>query len=53
MAGKCMSCSHVGALLWKIEFVVKRGLADKSCTDEQVSWNKGTSRNLEPGDMKL
>lgn len=44
MAGKCISCSHVVALLWKIEYAVRRGLTDKSCTDEQVKWNKGTSR---------
>lgn len=47
IGGGCMSCSHVGALLWKIEYAVRSGFADKSCTDEQVKWNKGTSRNLE------
>lgn len=52
MAEKCMYCSHVGALLWKIEHAVRRGLADKSCTNEQVKWNKGASRNLEPGVIK-
>lgn len=34
MAGKCMTCDNVGAPLWKIEYAVKRGLADKSCTGQ-------------------
>ena len=49
MAGNSKTCSHVGALLWKIEYAVKSGLTGKSCTDEQMQWNKGSARNLEPG----
>lgn len=49
MHGGCMSCSHVCALLWNIEYAVRSRLADKRCTNEQVKWNKSTSRNLEPG----
>lgn len=52
IAGKFMSCSHVGALLWKILYAVRRELVDKSCTDKQVKWNKGTGRNLETGVIK-
>lgn len=49
MAGNSKTCSHVGALLWKIEYAVKLGLTGKSCTDEHMQWNKGSTRNLEPG----
>lgn len=40
MAGKSMTCSHVGDLLWKIEYAVRRSLTDKSCTDKHIMWNK-------------
>ena len=37
MAGKYKTCSHVGAMLWKLEYAVKRGLTGKSCTDVQAT----------------
>lgn len=49
MAGNSKTCSHVGALLWKIVHAVRLGFTGKSCTDEQMQWNKGATRNLEPG----
>lgn len=49
MARNSKTCSHVGALLWKIEHAVGLGFTEKSCTDEQMQWNKGATRNLEPG----
>ena len=48
VAGLSKTCSHVGALLWKIEYAVRMNLTGKSCTDEQTKWNMGTSRNIEP-----
>ena len=49
MAGNSKTCSHLGAVLWKIEYAVKMGLTVKSCTDVHMQWNKGSTRNLEPG----
>jgi hypothetical protein len=33
MAGLGLSCSHVGALLWNIEYAVKNNMTVVSCTD--------------------
>ncbi|CAG2253607.1 unnamed protein product [Mytilus edulis] len=48
MAGLGLSCSHVGALLWKIEYAVRNSMTGVSCTDETAKWNRGTTRNIEP-----
>ena len=48
MAGKSNTCSHVGAVLWKIEHAVRNNLTGKACTDDTATWNKGTTRNIEP-----
>lgn len=48
MAGKCHSCSHVGAVLWKLEHAVRSGLTGIACTDESAQWNRGTTRNVVP-----
>lgn len=48
MAGKAKVCSHVGAVLWKIDLTVCKGLTGIACTDKTVAWNKGTKRNVEP-----
>ncbi|VDI48025.1 Hypothetical predicted protein [Mytilus galloprovincialis] len=48
MAGRCHACSHVGALLWKLEHAVRNSLTGIACTDESAQWNKGTTRNVEP-----
>ena len=48
MAGLGLSCSHVGALLWKIEYAARNNMTGVSCTDETARWNKGTTRNIEP-----
>ena len=47
MARKCHSCSHVGAVLWKLEHAVRSGLTGITCTDESDQWNRGTTRNVE------
>lgn len=46
MAGQAKVCSHVGALLWKVEYAVSRGLTGATCTDEAAVWNRGTKRNV-------
>ncbi|XP_064464949.1 uncharacterized protein LOC135376376 [Ornithodoros turicata] len=48
MAGQAKVCSHVGALLWKIDLAVCKGLTGITCTDRAVEWNRGTKRNVEP-----
>ncbi|XP_064488342.1 uncharacterized protein LOC135400439 [Ornithodoros turicata] len=48
MAGRARVCSHVGAVLWKIDLAVCRGLTGSSCTDTAMQWNQGTKRNVEP-----
>lgn len=49
MAGQARVCSHVGAVLWKVDLAVARGMTGLSCTDSEAQWNKGTKRNVEPG----
>ncbi|XP_064479743.1 uncharacterized protein LOC135393146 [Ornithodoros turicata] len=44
-------CSHVGAILWKIEFANRKGLTGQSCTDRSASWNHGTKRNFVPSQV--
>lgn len=48
MAGRSKTCSHVGAILWKIEYAVKNQMTGKSCTDEIMKWNCSTSKNIAP-----
>ncbi len=33
------SCSHIGALLFKIEAAVRAGFIARACTDESCQWN--------------
>lgn len=39
MAGLGESCTHIGALLFKIEAAVRSGYTRKSCTSEACKWN--------------
>ncbi|XP_071144096.1 uncharacterized protein [Mytilus edulis] len=48
MAGQGLSCSHVGAVIWKVERAVRNNMTGASCTDENAMWNRGTKRNIEP-----
>ncbi|XP_037555745.2 uncharacterized protein LOC119432660, partial [Dermacentor silvarum] len=52
MAGQARVCSHVGAVLWKIDCAVSRGMTGKTCTDEAAKWNKGTTRNVQPSEIE-
>ncbi|KAK7495572.1 hypothetical protein BaRGS_00013270 [Batillaria attramentaria] len=47
-AGRGRSCSHAGAILWKLEYAASTGRSGSACTDKQQQWNRGTLRNLEP-----
>uniref|UniRef100_UPI00358FC381 uncharacterized protein n=1 Tax=Myxine glutinosa TaxID=7769 RepID=UPI00358FC381 len=41
-------CSHVAAVLFKIEAAVKLGLTQSSCTSEACQWNKTFREKLNP-----
>ena len=48
MAGQAKVCSHVGAILWKVDMAVTKGLTGIACTDVAAQWNQGTKHNVEP-----
>jgi putative phage-type endonuclease len=48
VAGKGETCSHVAAVLFKVEMAHRLGLSGSACTDNSNLWNKGTKRNVEP-----
>ncbi|KAG0445051.1 hypothetical protein HPB47_000995 [Ixodes persulcatus] len=48
MAGKAQVCSHVGAVLWKVDFAASAGLTGQMCTDAAMKWNQGTKQNVVP-----
>ncbi|XP_077509383.1 uncharacterized protein LOC144120641 [Amblyomma americanum] len=48
MAGQARVCSHVGAVLWKVDCAVSRGFTGRTCTDAAAKCNRGTKRNVEP-----
>lgn len=48
MAGRARVCSHIGAILWKVEIAASSGMTGSSCTDRAAQWNRGTKRNAEP-----
>ncbi|XP_077484740.1 uncharacterized protein LOC144094696 [Amblyomma americanum] len=52
MAGQARVCSHVSAVLWKVDCAVSRGLSGKTCTDEIEKWNKDTTRNVQPSEIE-
>lgn len=48
MAGQAKVCSHIGAVLWKVDLAIARGITAIRCTDSTTLWNQGTKRNVEP-----
>lgn len=46
MAGQAKVCSHVGAILWKLEYAFSNKMTAVACTDEAMAWNRGTKRNV-------
>ncbi|KAG0411128.1 hypothetical protein HPB47_011735 [Ixodes persulcatus] len=51
MAGQARVCSHIGAVLWKVDFAASSGLTGHGCTDEAMKWNRGTKRNVVPASL--
>lgn len=52
MAGKARVCSHVGAILWKMEYAFSNNMTGIACTDEAATWNRGTKRNVTPASLE-
>ncbi|KAL1473998.1 hypothetical protein MTO96_038314 [Rhipicephalus appendiculatus] len=52
VAGEARVFSHVGAVLWKVESAVSRGLTGRACTDVAAAWNKETKLNVEPSTIE-
>lgn len=44
--GEC--CSHVGALLFKVEAAVRLGYTREACTEQPCAWNACFTKNVEP-----
>ena len=40
MAGFGESCSHIGALLFKLEAAIRAGFTKNACTDVAWAWNQ-------------
>ena len=51
MAGLGESCSHIAALLFKIEAAVCSGFTRRSCTEEACSWNVDFVKKIEPAEI--
>lgn len=52
MAGRGKVCSHVGAILWKVDLAVLSGFTGEASTDKTAEWDRGTKRNVEPAAIK-
>ncbi|XP_046557794.1 uncharacterized protein LOC124266993 [Haliotis rubra] len=48
MAGLGEVCSHVAALLFKVDAAVRAGLTAKACTSEACKWNAAYRKELQP-----
>ncbi|XP_041362106.1 uncharacterized protein LOC121378072 [Gigantopelta aegis] len=48
MAGLGESCSHIGALLYKMEAAVRLGYTDSACTDVPCQWNQCFTKKVTP-----
>ncbi|XP_067655510.1 uncharacterized protein [Haliotis asinina] len=48
MAGLGEVCSHVAALLFKVDAAVRAGLTSKACTSDACKWNAAYRKELQP-----
>ena len=48
MAGLGRTCSHVGAIMFKVTYAVEKHWTGAACTDASQTWNRGTSQNAVP-----
>ena len=47
-AGLGESCSHIGAILFKIEAAVRAGYTKKTCTNNAWKWNQNFVKKIKP-----
>ncbi|XP_041472362.1 uncharacterized protein LOC121421662 [Lytechinus variegatus] len=52
MAGLGESCSHVSAVLFKVEAAVRLGYTTQACTDVACQWNNRFVSNVEPAQIR-
>ncbi|XP_003730120.1 uncharacterized protein LOC115928222 [Strongylocentrotus purpuratus] len=52
MAGLGESCSHVAAVLFKVEAAVRLGYTTQACTDVACQWNNRFVSNVEPAKIR-
>ncbi|XP_060601622.1 uncharacterized protein LOC132754891 [Ruditapes philippinarum] len=50
-AGLGESCSHVAAMLFKVEAAVRNGYTKQACTEQPCAWNKCFTKSVEPATM--
>ena len=51
MTGLGQSCSHIGALLFKLEATVRAGFTKKACTDVACTWNQDFFKKIKPDEI--
>ena len=52
MAGTSQSCNHAVAVMYKIEYAMKKGYLDPACTSVPCAWNQSTKKEIEPKMIK-
>ncbi|VDI18335.1 Hypothetical predicted protein [Mytilus galloprovincialis] len=52
MAGLAESCSHIAALLFKVEAAVRLGYTTKLCTELPCKWNADFVKKVQPAPVK-
>eukprot|EP00795_Rhopilema_esculentum_P015949 gene15949-7279_t len=52
MAGTSQCCNHVIATLYKIDYALRQGYLDPSCTSVPCSWNKSSKKEVKPKQIK-
>jgi len=45
------SCTHIGAILFKIEAAVRSGFTKRACTDEPCRWNDDFVKKIKPAEI--
>ena len=53
MAGLGESCSHIGALLFKLEAAIRAGFTKKACTDAACTWNQDFVKKIKPDKIAI
>ena len=43
-----LSCNHVTAVMYKIDYAYQKRYLDKACPDIPCNWNQGTKKDVQP-----